>query len=71
MKGDKLKKGMSDGDEGGNWISGAIKKPGALTAQAHVVGESPMGFAASHLHAPGKTGQRARFAEILQGFHKG
>lgn len=52
-----------------NFIKGAIKHPGALTAQAKKAGESPMAFAKSHEHAPGKTGKRARLAELLMSFH--
>ncbi len=51
------------------WIAGAIKHKGALTAQAHAAGQSPMAFARSHAHSPGTTGKRARLALTLQGFH--
>ncbi len=50
-----------------NWIKSAIKKPGALTASAKKVGESPMEFASEHKHDSGKTGNRARFALVLRG----
>jgi hypothetical protein len=53
-----------------NWIQGAIKKPGALTAQANKAGQSPMEFAAAHKGDSGKTGQRARLALTLRGMHK-
>lgn len=53
-----------------NWIQGAIKKPGALTAQADKVGQSPMGFAKEHKGDSGTTGKRARLAVILQGLRK-
>jgi len=53
------------------WIAGAIKHPGALTASAKKAGQSPMEFAAAHKHDSGKTGQRARLALTLRGFHKG
>lgn len=49
----------------GNWIAGAIKKPGALTASAEKAGMSPHAFAEKHKHAAGKTGQRARLALTL------
>ena len=52
-----------------NFIKSAIKHPGALTAQAKKAGESPMAFAKSHVHSPGKTGKRARLAELLMSFH--
>jgi hypothetical protein len=48
-----------------NWIAGAIKKPGSLTAQAKSAGESPMAFAHQHDKSKGKTGRRARLAEVL------
>ena len=50
---------------GKHFIAEAIKKPGALTASAHAAGESPMAFATEHAHSGGKTGQRARFALLL------
>lgn len=53
-----------------NFIQKAIKHPGALTKSAHAAGESPMEFAEEHKHDSGKTGQRARFALTLRGFHK-
>jgi hypothetical protein len=52
------------------FIKSAIKKPGALTASAKRVGQSPMAFAESHKHDSGKTGQRARFALVLRGLRK-
>jgi len=55
---------------GRKFIAGAIKKPGALTASASKAGMSPMAFAEKHKHDSGKTGQRARFAITLRGFHK-
>lgn len=48
------------------FIQSAIKKPGALTASAKRAGKSPMEFAREKQHAPGKTGQRARFALQLR-----
>lgn len=51
---------------GKNFIAGAIKHPGALTAQAHKVGESPMEFAAEHKGDSGTTGRRARLALTLR-----
>jgi hypothetical protein len=53
-----------------NWIQGAIKHKGALTAKAKSAGESPMAFAAENKGAKGKTGQQARLALILQGLRK-
>lgn len=49
----------------GNWISGAIKHRGALTAQAKKAGMSPMAFARKEQGAGGVTGRRARLALTL------
>ena len=56
-----------------NWIKDAIKKPGALHAQMGVPkGEKiPAKKLAKAAKAPGKLGQRARFAQVLKGFKKG
>ena len=53
-----------------NWIASAIKKPGALRASMGVKkGEKiPAGKLAKAAKAPGKMGQRARFAQTLKGF---
>ncbi len=48
-----------------HWIEKAIKKPGSFTAQAERAGESTAEFAGEHEDAPGKTGRRARLAELL------
>jgi hypothetical protein len=53
------------------WIAGAVKKPGALTAQAKKAGMSPMEFARAHEHDPGVTGRRARLALQLSKMRKG
>jgi len=54
-------------------IAKAIKKPGALRASLGAKKGEPI--AAGKLDkaskAPGKLGQRARFAEMLKGFKKG
>lgn len=55
-----------------NFIKGAIKHPGALhrelgVPQGKKIPEKMLEKAAK---APGKLGQRARFAEELKGFHK-
>jgi len=54
-------------------ISEAIKKPGALRAQlgAKQGDKIPAGKLAKAAKAPGKLGQRARFAQLLKGFKKG
>lgn len=51
-----------------NWISGAIKKPGALRSALGVKkGETiPAGKLAKAAKAPGKMGQRARLAQTLK-----
>lgn len=55
-----------------DFISGAIKKPGALRAELGAkpgkpIPEAKLEKAAS---APGKLGQRARFAMTLKGLNK-
>jgi len=60
--------------EGGKLdISKAIKKPGALRASLGVKGDKkiPAKTLAKAAKAPGKLGQRARFAQLLKGFKKG
>ncbi|CAB4190393.1 hypothetical protein UFOVP1288_59 [uncultured Caudovirales phage] len=57
---------------GANWIKGAIKKPGALRASLKVgagdtISATKLNAAAK---APGKLGQRARFAKVLRSFRK-
>ena len=51
-----------------NWISGAIKKPGALRKELGVkAGEKiPAAKLAAAAKKPGKTGQRARLAQTLK-----
>jgi hypothetical protein len=53
-------------------ISKAIKKPGALRAQLGTPEgkKIPTGKLAKAAKAPGKLGQRARFAQMLKGFKK-
>jgi len=55
------------------FIQKAIKKPGALRAELGVAkGKTiPAGKLAKAAKAPGKLGQRARFAQLLKGFKKG
>lgn len=59
--------------KGKNFIAGAIKKPGALHKELGVPkgGKIPAKKLAKAANAPGKEGQRARFAEELKGFKKG
>jgi hypothetical protein len=62
------------GTKGGKLdISKAIKKPGALRAELGTPAgkKIPAGKLAKAAKAPGKLGQRARFAQMLKGFKKG
>lgn len=54
------------------FIAGAIKKPGALHKELGVPEgkKIPAKTLAKAAKAPGKEGQRARFAEELKGFKK-
>jgi hypothetical protein len=54
----------------GNWMLGAVKRPGSLRAAAHRAGESTMEFAREHKHSPGKVGKRARLAITFSKFRK-
>ena len=55
-----------------NWITDAIKKPGALRESLDVKkGEKiPAKTLAKAAKAPGKLGQRARLAQTLKSFSK-
>lgn len=55
-----------------NFIAGAIKKPGALRASLGAKKGEPIPAKklAKAAKAPGKLGQRARFAQVLKGFRK-
>lgn len=66
----KIPKGMAKG--GKLDISKAIKKPGALRAQLGTPKgkKIPAAKLAKAAKAPGKLGQRARFAQMLKGFKK-
>ena len=74
MKKSKMLKGEAIGMATGVKldISKAIKKPGALrSALGTKKGQKiPAGKLAKAAKAPGKLGQRARFAEMLKGFKK-
>lgn len=54
-----------------NFIAGAIKKPGALHQELGVPQgkKIPAGKLASAANKGGKLGQRARFAQTLEGLH--
>lgn len=56
-----------------DFIAGAIKKPGALHKQLGVPKDKkiPKAKIAKAAKAPGKLGQRARFAETLAKLRKG
>ena len=55
-----------------NWISGAIKKPGALRKELGISGGKtiPAKKLAAAAKKPGVEGKRARLAETLKGFKK-
>lgn len=55
------------------FIQAAIKKPGALRASLGAKKGEPIPAKklAKAAKAPGKLGQRARFAQLLKGFKKG
>jgi hypothetical protein len=58
----------------GNWIEGAIKKPGAFSAQAEKAGMSTAEFAKEVISNPDdyseKTVKRANLAKTLAGLRK-
>lgn len=49
----------------GNWIQGAIKRPGAFTAKAKAAGKSVPQFAKEKAGASGTLGKQARLAQTL------
>lgn len=53
-----------------NWIAGAIKKPGAMTAAADKEGVSNSQYEQKHKSDSGKSGDRARLAVVLKGLSK-
>lgn len=57
---------MADAAPAKNFITGAIKRPGALTRKAKAAGLSTGAFARKHEHDKGLTGQQARFANVLR-----
>lgn len=74
----KMPKGACGGGKmakggGAKFIQNAIKKPGALRAELGAKKGKPIPAKtlAKAAKAPGKLGQRARFAEVLKGFKKG
>lgn len=73
--GDMKKSKMPKMAKGGkaNFIQKAIKNPGALRAALGAKKDEPIPAKklVKAAKAPGKLGQRARFAEMLKGFKKG
>jgi len=57
-------------EEGKNWIAGAIKHPGSMTAAAKRAGESTSEYEQEHKHDSGKAGKRARLALTLKKLNK-
>ena len=53
-----------------NWIAGAIKHPGAMTAAAKREGVSNSSYEQEHKGDSGKSGQRARLALSLKGLQQ-
>ncbi len=53
-----------------NWIQGAVKHPGAMTAAAKREGVSTSEYAQEHKHDSGHSGQMARFANVMKGLHR-
>jgi len=53
-----------------NWIKGAIKHPGAMTAAAKRAGETNAEYEQQHKHDSGKAGRRARLALTLKKMHE-
>lgn len=53
-----------------HWIQEAIRKPGSLSAAAKRAGKTTAEYAEEHVDDRGKTGRRARLAEMLLGLHK-
>ncbi len=52
------------------WIAGAVKHPGAFTAEAKAAGESVHQYAEEKKHASGKVGDRARLALTFEKMKK-
>lgn len=50
----------------GEWISGAVKHPGAVTRKAQQEGVTVHEWALRHRHDAGKAGQQARLALTLE-----
>lgn len=63
---------MDHKKNGGHWIQGAIKHPGALHKELHVMAGKPIPHKKIAMAAKkgGKEGQRARLAMTLEKMHK-
>lgn len=48
-----------------DWMSGAVKHPGALRRKAKAAGKSTMEFAREHAQDPGAMGEESRLAETF------
>lgn len=57
--------------KGGNWMAGAVKRPGALRKKAQAAGMSTSAYAAKHKNDPGRTGKQARLSQTFAKFRKG
>lgn len=68
----KRANGVPGVKNGGNWIQGAIQKPGALRKALGVKAGDKIPAKALNEAAkkPGATGKRARLAQTLKSFHK-
>jgi hypothetical protein len=53
-----------------DWISGAIKRPGAFSAKARRAGMTTIAYARKHQKAPGLLGQQARLAITFSNLRK-
>lgn len=53
------------------WIQRAVSRPGALTRKAERAGMSPMEYARTHKHSPGRTGRQARLALTFKKMARG
>lgn len=60
---------MAKDKSASDWISDAIKHPGAFTKKANAHGMSVHAYAEKMKHAKGKTGDQARLALTLEKMH--
>lgn len=52
----------------GNWMKGAVKRPGAFKAKAQAAGMSTQAYASKESGAPGLLGKQARLAQTFAKF---